>query len=104
MASVLSQVWRKRLCGSGASLSQFRRWEGNLPITTNKYIEEWGSRRERLEEEFSFSPRNVVILGLTCVAFPALLFKLTILQLDYSDDANGRARRRFWPRDQFKDT
>ena len=103
MASVLQSVWRRNLFRFGPTLSQPRRWEGNLPITTNKYIEEWSARRERLEEEFRFSPRNVVILGLTCVAFPVLLFKLTILQLDYADDANGRARRRFWPRDKMRD-
>lgn len=86
-----------------AAVTVARRWEGNLPITTNKFIEEWGARREALEEEFRFSPRNIVILGLTCIAFPVLLFKLTIYQFDCADAVHGRAPRRFWPRDPIRD-
>jgi len=79
------------------------RWEGNLPIATNKYIEEWNARREALEEEFRWSAKNILILCITCVGVPAGLFNLTIRQWDVSDDAYGRQRRRFWPRDSPKD-
>ena len=106
MASYLAQALRRRgwSLSSGSPFAGQRRWEGNLPITKNKYVEEWNARREALEEEFRFSPKNILILGITCVAVPVMLFKLTILQLDYSDAANGRAPRRFWPRDSARDT
>ena len=106
MASYLTQALRRR----GWSLSPVspftgqRRWEGNLPIATNKYVEEWNARRERLEEEFRFSPKNLLILGITCIGVPVMLFKLTILQYDGADATNGRARRRFWPRDSPNDS
>lgn len=47
---------------------------GDLPATTNPFVEKWGYSREVVEKSFRFSPKNLGLLGVFAVAIPGFIY------------------------------
>lgn len=56
MASLLRQGLR---VGKNAFQQQQRRFAGNLPVKPNKFVEEWATRRELIEQEFKWDAKTM---------------------------------------------
>ena len=48
---------------------------GDLPAKTNRYIEEWSTRREHIENEFRWNARTLTNLALFAGAVPFLIYQ-----------------------------
>ncbi|KAB5551996.1 hypothetical protein DKX38_009307 [Salix brachista] len=48
---------------------------GGMEANKNKFIEDWGSARETLEQNFRWTRRNFALIGLFGIALPVLVYK-----------------------------
>jgi hypothetical protein len=48
---------------------------GGMEANKNKFIEDWGSARETLEQNFRWTRRNFALIGLFGIAVPILVYK-----------------------------
>ena len=51
---------------------------GGLDVHKNKFIEEWGARRENLEKTFRFNRKTLTIALIAGVALPYLIYQGTV--------------------------
>lgn len=58
MASAALRQGLRQLCKAGSQYQQ-KRFAGNLPVKPNKYIEDWATRRELIEQEFKWDAKTV---------------------------------------------
>lgn len=58
---MVSAVLRQSLRSLSKSAGQYqqRRFAGNLPVKQNKYVEDWATRRELIEQEFKWDAKTV---------------------------------------------
>lgn len=53
-----TQVWWRSTCLRDAAYKcaglQQQRQAGNLPVKANKYVEDWGTKREHIEETYKW--------------------------------------------------
>lgn len=47
---------------------------GDLPASTNQFVEKWGYNREVVEKTFRFTPKNFALLGIFAVALPGFIY------------------------------
>lgn len=47
---------------------------GDLPATTNPFVEKWGYQREIVEKSFRFTPKSLGLLGVFAVAIPGFIY------------------------------
>ncbi|KAH7568507.1 hypothetical protein JRO89_XS06G0008400 [Xanthoceras sorbifolium] len=48
---------------------------GGMEANKNKFIEEWGSVRENLEQNFRWTRRNLALVGLFGIAIPIFVYR-----------------------------
>ncbi|KAG6771488.1 hypothetical protein POTOM_022856 [Populus tomentosa] len=48
---------------------------GGMEANKNKFIEDWGSARETLEQNFRWTRRNFALIGIFGIAVPILVYK-----------------------------
>lgn len=48
---------------------------GGMEANKNRFIEEWGSARETLEQNFRWSRRNLALVGIFGLAVPFFVYK-----------------------------
>lgn len=48
---------------------------GGMEANKNKFVEEWGTVRENLEQNFRWTRRNLALVGIFGVAIPYLVYK-----------------------------
>ena len=75
--------------------SQQQRFAGQLPVKSNKYIEEWGTYRENLEHHFKFDNAAWVRIALWGVGFPVFIYKMSVAEFNKTDELYGREKREF---------
>ena len=51
---------------------------GNLPVKSNKYIEDFGARRETIEKEFRWDGPTIRRLLIWGLAVPVGIYKMTV--------------------------
>ena len=62
-----------RLCSRAAQLQQ-RRHAGDLPVKPNQHIEDWGTRRENIENEFVWDAKTLLNIAIFAGAVPYLVY------------------------------
>eukprot|EP00897_Mesotaenium_endlicherianum_P001265 jgi/Mesen1/1166/ME000124S00203 len=68
---------------------------GGLDVHKNKFVEEWGARRENLEKAFRFNRKTLPIVLTFGVAVPYLVYKGCIAEFNKQDLDEGRKPRKF---------
>ncbi|CAI5988854.1 unnamed protein product [Closterium sp. NIES-64] len=68
---------------------------GGLDVHKNKYIEDWGTRRENLEKIFRFNRRTLSIAALAIVVLPVVVYRGTIAEFRKQEELEGRPQRKF---------
>jgi hypothetical protein len=58
-----------------AAQHQQQRSVGNLPVKPNKYIEEWSTRRENIENEFKWDAATIRRIILVVGVLPYLFYR-----------------------------
>lgn len=77
---------------SGAQQQQ-QRLVGNMPVKPNKYIEEWGTRREHLETEYKWDNKTLITLAIWIGAVPYLIYEVTVGEFNRTDAVAQRPAR-----------
>ncbi|MFS7988312.1 putative NADH:ubiquinone reductase (H(+)-translocating) [Helianthus anomalus] len=54
---------------------QTNKMGGDMEVNKNKFIEDWGTVRENLEDNFRWTRRNLAIVGIFGVVIPYLVYK-----------------------------
>jgi hypothetical protein len=75
---------------------QQRRYAGNLPVKSNKYIEDFGARRETIEKEFVWDGTTVRRLLLWGLAVPYGIYRMTVYEFDRTDEFGKKPKRDLW--------
>lgn len=73
-----------------------KRAVGNLPVKPNRYIEDFGARRETIEKEFRWdgpTTRRVLVWGL---AVPYAVYRMMVYESDATDAFGGKPKRDMW--------
>ncbi|KAL4420814.1 hypothetical protein ABPG75_010470 [Micractinium tetrahymenae] len=84
----------RQLGGRAASLQhQQQRFAGNLPVKPNKYVEEWGVRREHIENEFRWDAKTLTNIAIFVGIVPALIYKGCVGEFNRVDKVAGRPER-----------
>lgn len=81
---------------SGASQLQGSRSVGKLPVTPNKFVEDWGTVRENLERGYTFSGTNLSKFAIFGVGVPLFFYFGTLYDFNKSDEFAGRPRKWMW--------
>ncbi|KAL3741160.1 hypothetical protein ACJRO7_022298 [Eucalyptus globulus] len=68
---------------------------GGMEAHKNKFIEDWGSARETLEQNFRWTRRNFALVGIFGIAIPLLVYKGIVREFHMQDEDNGRPYRKF---------
>ena len=74
---------------------QQQRFAGQLPVKSNKHIEEWGAYRENLEHHFKFDNRAWTFIALFGVGFPLFIYNMTVAEFNKTDALYKRPKREF---------
>ncbi len=90
-AARLGEMFR----GLAATKTQSR-GVGNLPVKTNKYIEDFGARRETIEKEFAWDSATIRRLLVWGLAVPVGIYKMTVFEFDSADSFGGKPKRDMW--------
>ncbi|KAK9813107.1 hypothetical protein WJX72_009171 [[Myrmecia] bisecta] len=77
-----------------ASLQQ-QRFAGDLPVHPNKYVEEWATKREHVEETFLFNRKNLQNVVIYALAVPALIYTVTVKEFHKTDKKYERPEREY---------
>ena len=74
--------------------SQQQRFAGQLPVKSNKHIEEWSTYRENLEHHFepSKSWGRLLVFG---IGFPLFIYNVAVAEFHKTDKLYGRKKREF---------
>lgn len=59
-----------------AAAREQRRFAGDMPAKPNKFVEDWATRREHLEQEFRWSGKNLTRIAVFGFAIPIAVYKL----------------------------
>lgn len=97
MASVL-QTARNAVRGlSGRLGASFQQQRGahELHAKKNKYVEEWLTRREDIEQEFVLTTGTTLKVLLLAVGVPVLSYNMIVQEMQADDEAAGRPVRSF---------
>mmetsp|Transcript_28262 Transcript_28262/g.50499 ORF Transcript_28262/g.50499 Transcript_28262/m.50499 type:complete len:108 (-) Transcript_28262:262-585(-) len=81
--------------GASAQL-QTQRSVGKLPVTPNKYVEDWGTSREHLEDGFTFTRGNMARFAAFGIGFPLFCYWGTVRDYDNADAYWGRPKKDLW--------
>ncbi len=73
-----------------------RRGVGNLPVKSNKYIEDFGTRRETIEKEFAWDSATIQRLLVWGLAVPVGIYKMMVFEFDSADSFGGKPKRDVW--------
>ena len=73
---------------------------GKLPVTPNKFVEDWGTNRENLEAGYTFSKSNLTQFALFGVGVPLFFYFGTLNDYNKSDEFAGRPRKWMWGNQQ----
>ncbi|GMY35151.1 neuronal acetylcholine receptor subunit alpha [Fagus crenata] len=68
---------------------------GGMEANKNRFIEEWGSARETLEQNFRWSRRNLALVGIFGLAVPFFVYKGIVREFHMQDEDAGRPYRKF---------
>ncbi|KAJ6992737.1 hypothetical protein NC653_015974 [Populus alba x Populus x berolinensis] len=68
---------------------------GGMEANKNKFIEDWGSARETLEQNFRWTRRNFALIGIFGIAVPILVYKGIVKEFNMQDEDAGRPYRKF---------
>ncbi|KAL5839008.1 hypothetical protein ACOSQ3_011715 [Xanthoceras sorbifolium] len=68
---------------------------GGMEANKNKFIEEWGSVRENLEQNFRWTRRNLALVGLFGIAIPIFVYRGIVKEFHMQDEDAGRPYRKF---------
>ena len=90
-AAAQSQRVALQPCGHGNS--QQVRHAGDLPVKFNKYIEEWGAKRENLEQTFEWNRTTLSQALIWVVAVPTLFYVVCKREMRSHDAVTGRPER-----------
>jgi hypothetical protein len=76
---------------------QQRRFAGDLPVHTNKRIEQWATYREHIPfaHDFKFDTPHLRTILVWGVAVPLAVFTISKSEFDKSDETYGRKKREF---------
>jgi hypothetical protein len=75
---------------------QQKRFVGDLPVKPNKYVEDWVTYREHVEETFRWDAktwRNIAIFGF---GVPFAVYQTCVAEFNKSDEKYGRPKRDMW--------
>ena len=95
-ASKLAQFAKTMLAEVASTSKTQTRSVGNLPVKSNKYIEDFGARRETIEKEFRWdgpTSRRLLVWGLLV---PIGIYKMTCYEFDQTDEFGGKPKRDLW--------
>lgn len=56
---------------------QQRRFAGNLPVKPNKFVEEWATRRELIEQEFKWDRKTMTQVLTFGLLVPYAIYSVT---------------------------
>lgn len=75
--------------------SQQTRTVGNLPVKTDKYIEQWATYREHIPfaNGFKFDARTVGRIAMWVGVFPYFLYRVSTAEFNHSDELYHRKKR-----------
>jgi len=59
---------------SGTQLQQ-QRFAGDLPVKTNKYVEDLATKRENIEHEFKWNSRTLTNIAIFAGVVPFVIYK-----------------------------
>lgn len=74
---------------------QQRRAVGDLPVKSNKFIEDLAYRRENIEREFEWNADSLTKFAILVGVIPYTVYHFVVKEFCYSDEIAGRPRRRF---------
>jgi hypothetical protein len=53
---------------------------GDLPVHPNPFLEQWGLRREHIEDTFYWTPRTLATIALVGVVVPVSIYKVGVAE------------------------
>lgn len=65
-------------------------------MKSNKFVEDWATRREHVENEFKWDGKTLANIGLWAFAFPYFVYSVCVKEFDKSDEVAHRSKRPFW--------
>ena len=74
---------------------QQKRYEGDLPVKSNEFIEQLGYRRENIEREFVWDRKTLTKVFVFVGLVPYTIYHLAVKELHLSDEIAGRPPRKF---------
>ena len=77
------------------SLSQQKRFVGDLPVKPNKFVEDWGTYRENVEYTFKWNAQSFFKIGVAGLLVPALIYTVAVKEFDHTDERYNRGKRDF---------
>ncbi|KAK2080527.1 hypothetical protein QBZ16_000380 [Prototheca wickerhamii] len=95
MASAALRQGLRQLCKAGSQYQQ-KRFAGNLPVKPNKYIEDWATRRELIEQEFKWDAKTVSTVLAFGLVVPYTIYSVIVAEFEHVDDKAGRPKREVW--------
>lgn len=75
---------------------QQKRSVGNLPVKSNKYVEDFGARRETIEKEFQWDGQTVRRIALWGVLVPYGIYRMMVYEFDSTDEFGSKPKRDLW--------
>ena len=80
---------------NSSSLQQQKRFASDLYVKPNKHIEEWATRRENIEYEFTWDTATTLKTVLWGIAIPAGIYSLLCATAQQEDAWYGKPVREF---------
>lgn len=77
-------------------MKQQQRTVGNLPVKPNKYIEDFGARRETIEKEFQWDGQTMRRIGLWGLLVPYGIYRMMLFEFDSTDAFGSKPKRDMW--------
>jgi hypothetical protein len=69
---------------------------GNLPVKSNKYIEDFGARRETIEKEFQWDGPTLRRIAVWGLLVPYGVYQMMLFEFDRTDAFGGKPKRDMW--------
>jgi hypothetical protein len=92
-----SKAASRALLRSGGGIQQQQtRSVGNLPVHSNKYLEEWIRGREHIEETFKWDGQTLWRLFMWVGVFPYGVYSLAASEMAKADKKFGREPKKVW--------
>eukprot|EP00951_Prasinocladus_malaysianus_P021115 scaffold174139_cov46-Prasinocladus_malaysianus.AAC.1 len=85
-----------RAAQAGKHQAQSSRSVGKLPVSPNKFVEDWATSREHLEQTYSFSGKNMTKFAVFGLGFPLFCYWGTVYDYDQADKYWGRPKKSLW--------